>query len=121
VKRSFELTVTNVDPGRCYIAVRYRFDNGKIGRAVGKTMEIDLKEMEEVTMRPMQEVVQEVDDDQGHPEHRVSIDPPIFMVFLRSHEDSVLFQFDDRTISQQVTKALQHAVDLCRGTAESLR
>ena len=116
VKRNFELNVTNVDPSRCYIAVRYRFDNGKTGHAANKTNEIELREVEEVTTRPMQEVVQEVDDGQGHPEHRVTVDPPVFVVFLKSHEDLVLFQFDDGTISQQVTKALQHAVDLCRSS-----
>jgi hypothetical protein len=113
VKRGFELNVTNVDPSRCYIAVRYRFDNGKTGHAANKTVEIELRNVEEVTMRPMQEVVQEVDDGQGHPEHRVRVDPPMFLVFIKSHEDLVMFQFDDGTTSQQVTKAFQHAMDLC--------
>lgn len=119
VKRSFELSVTSVDPDRCSISVRYRFDNGKTGRAPEKMADINLKEVEEVTVRPMEEVVQEVDDKQGHPEHRVKVDPPVFLVFVKTPADLLIPQFYDLTISQRVSKALQHAVVLCGGSTES--
>jgi hypothetical protein len=119
VRRSFELAVTTADPDRCFIGVRYRFDNGKIGRASEKTADIDLKEVEAVTFRPLVEVVQEVDDSQGHPEHRVKIDPPVFLVLVKASADLVMFNFYDEAVAQGVTKALQHAAELCSAGQES--
>jgi hypothetical protein len=115
VKRSFELSVTAADPDRCSIGVRFRFDNGKTGRVSDKSAEIDLKEVEQVTLRPLVEVVQEVDDGQGHPEHRVKIQPPIFLLSVTTSSDVVMFNFYDEAAAQRATKAVQHAVELCGG------
>jgi hypothetical protein len=116
VKRSFELTVTTADADRCVIGVRYRFDNGKIGRAREKSADIDLRQVDEVALRPLVEVVQEVDDSQGHREHRVKVDPPISLVLVKTSGDAVMFNFYDEAVAQGVTKALQHAVALCSGS-----
>ena len=52
----------------------------------------------------------------GHPEVSVKIDPPIALVVIDYDPNrSLMLNFYDETLSDRVSKALQHAVKLCGG------
>jgi len=115
LKRSFELTNVYADANRCFIGFHLRFDNGK-NSVVDKGSEVYLKQAQEIVLKLMDQVLQEVDAKSGHPERSVKIDPPIFSVVVKTQGNhSMNFNFYDEAMSERVSRALQHAVDLCGG------
>ena len=51
----------------------------------------------------------------NRPELSYKVDPPIFELLVSSPNNNVAFEFYDEALSDRVSKALQHAVDLCGG------
>jgi hypothetical protein len=114
-KRSFALEVVSADPNRCFVGLHYRFDNGKTVIEPPKGVGIFLKQVQEVALKQLDQVVQEAEAKEGHPELSVKIDPPISLVTIKTPTASLMFNFYDQTLSERVSKALQHAVELCGG------
>jgi hypothetical protein len=113
-KRIFEVTDVSADTSRCYISFHSRFDNGKT--IVDKDGEIFLKQVQEITLTQMDQVVQQADAKIGHPEVSVKVDPTIFLVVVKSVPNRRwMFNFYDESMSERVSKAFQHAVELCGG------
>jgi hypothetical protein len=113
-KRSLELSNVNTDADRCSISFHWRFDNGKNTGIVDKDEEIALKQVREIVLLQMEQVVQRAAAKGGHPEIGIKVDPPIFLVSVRG-EHSMMFNFYDEDLSARVSKAMQHAVELCGG------
>ncbi len=113
VKRSFELSNVSADASRCYIGYHYRFVNG--AKIVETDGEIFLKQVRELVLVQMDQEIQLADAKAGHPEHTVKVDPPIFLVVVKSEKHTTRFNFYDEALSDRVSKALQHAVELCGG------
>jgi hypothetical protein len=115
VRRSFAIDNVAADASRCYISFHSRFDNGK-NSVVDRDGDLVLKQVREIALMQMDQVVQQADAKAGHPELSVKIDPPIFLVVVRSDPDHrLMLNFYDETLSDRVSKALQHAVELCGG------
>jgi hypothetical protein len=115
-KRSFELSNVSADASRCYIGFHSRFDNGKnTNNIVDKDSEIFLKQVREIVLMQMDQEVQQATAKAGHPELSFKVDPPVFLVVVKSEHHSMMFNFYDGTLSDRVSKALQHAVELCGG------
>ena len=128
VKRRYQLGNVSADPGRCYISFHGRFDDdwgsvvsdvnygGKYAHIPDRDGELFLKQIREVTLTQLEQVMQLAEAKIGHPEISVKVDPPIFLVVVRSEPNrSMMFNFYDDTLADRVSKALQHAVDLCGG------
>jgi hypothetical protein len=114
VKRSFEVSNVSADASSCSIRFHSRFDYGKSTDIRDMDNEIVLKQVREIVLGQMDQVVQQAVAKGGHPERSVKIDPPIFLVRVR-WDHGMTFNFYDETLSGRVSKALQHAVDLCGG------
>jgi hypothetical protein len=117
IKRSFEVSNLSADAGLCSIRFHSRFDNGKkADNIIDRDEEILLKQAHEITLMTMDQVVQRADAKTGHPERSNKIDPPIFLVVVNWGEHRrMMFNFYDESMSDRVSKALQHAVELCGG------
>jgi hypothetical protein len=63
----------------------------------------------------MDQVIQRANAKAAHPELNVKVDPPIFLVVVKWEKHSMMFNFYDDALADRVSKALQHAVDLCGG------
>jgi len=116
-KRSFLLNNVVTDASRCSIGFHSMFDNGKSGNIIEKDDEIFLRwQVKEIVTKQMDQVIQLADAKADHPERSVKIDPPIFLVVVKTESNhSMMFNFYDEALSERVSKALQHAVDLCGG------
>jgi hypothetical protein len=113
-KRIFEIVDVTADPGTCSIRFHSNFDNGD--KAIRKDNEIFLKPIQTVALQQMDQVIQQGNAKIGRPEVSIRVEPTIFLAVL-SWEPShrMMFNFYDDTLADRVTKALQHAVDLCGG------
>jgi len=110
-KRSFEVNNVSADAGLCSIRFHSRFDNGKNANNVAdRDDEIFLKQVREITLMTMDQVVQRADAKAGHPERSNKVD--------WGEHRAMMFNFYDETMSDRVSKALQHAVDLCGGGSQ---
>jgi hypothetical protein len=114
--RMFQLTNVTADPGRCSITFHSFFDNGSGEKAEHKDSEVKLKPVETVTFQQMDQVLQQGLAKQGRPEISVKVEPAIFLVVLAwEPERRVMFNFYEDTLADRVSKAMQHAVELCGG------
>ena len=115
LKRSFDLSNVTADASRCSIGFHYQFDNGKNTGIVDKDEEVFLKQAREIVLMQMDQAVQLADAKAGHPERSTKVDPPVFLVVVKNEHHSAMFNFYDANLSNRVSQALQHAVDLCGG------
>jgi hypothetical protein len=114
IKRSFELSNVSADARGCSIRFHSRFDYGKSTDIRDMDDEILLRQVREIVLGQMDQVVQQAAAKSGHPERSAKIDPPIFLVRVR-WVHGMMFNFYEETLADRVSKALQHAVDLCGG------
>jgi len=114
-KRSFELSNVSTDAGSCHVGFHLRFDNGKNANVVDRDEELFLKQVREIALSQMDQVIQRANAKAAHPELNVKVDPPIFLVVVKWEKHSMMFNFYDDALADRVSKALQHAVDLCGG------
>ena len=116
-KRSFELTNVSADAERCHIGYHWRFDNGKpTNNIIDRDDELFLKNVRDVAVTPMDQEINQANAKLGHPEQNAKVDPPIFLVVVvRTNGHSMRFNFYDETLADRVSKALEHAVQLCGG------
>jgi len=113
-KRIFEIVDVIADPETCSIRYHTNYDNGD--KAIRKDMETFLKPVQTVALQQMDQVIQQSNAKAGHPEVGVRVEPAIFVVALSwEPKHWMMFNFYDDTLADRVTKALQHAVDLCGG------
>jgi hypothetical protein len=116
LKRSFVLSNVSADADACHISFHYQFDSGKNTGIVNKDEDIFLKQVRQVALKQMDQVIQQADAKSGHPERTVKVDPPIFLVVVSKIDNhSMMFNFYEDTIADRVSKALLHAVELCGG------
>jgi hypothetical protein len=115
LKRTLVVSNVSADANRCSISFNMLFDNGKPNGLIEKDREISLKQVKQVTTGQMDQVIQQANAKSDHPEQSVQIDPPIFLVMVKSEPNGMMFNFYDENMSQRVANALQHAVDLCGG------
>jgi hypothetical protein len=117
LKQSFELSNVSADAGRCSISGHLRFDNGQ--NVVDIDSVILLKEFREITLAQLELVIQREDAKAGRPERSVKVDPPIFTVVgIKHNGDQGQLNFYDETLADRVSKALQHAMELCGGGSQ---
>ncbi|HXM43121.1 MAG TPA: hypothetical protein VN924_17930 [Bryobacteraceae bacterium] len=116
LKGSLELTNVSADAGRCRIDDHWRMtQNGET--RFDEDGWVDLRQVQEILVMPMDQRQQQVRAKAGHPEQSVKVDPPVFVLILK-RSDAIKesnFKFYDETLANRVAKALQHAVDLCGG------
>jgi hypothetical protein len=115
IKESYELSNASADASRCSISFHTRFDSN--GRNItDKDDELFLKQVREAVPMQIETIYQQGRARAGQPEVNIKIDPPIFGVVLKS-ESKVLktLRFYEDTLADRVSKALQHAVNLCGG------
>ena len=122
-KRSVELSNVSADAGHCWISFHQHLAPGNdtvtfrhlsdVERDVG----IYLKQVREIVLMQVDQSLQRSNATRGHPELSVKVDPAVAMVIVRSgpNQTTVNFQFYDETLSDRVSRALQHAVELCGG------
>jgi len=117
IKRSFELTNVSTDADRCHIGYHWRFDNGKhTNNIIDRDDELFLKNVRDVAVMQMDQEINQANAKLGHPEQNAKVDPPIFLVVVvRTNGHSMRFNFYDETLADRVSKALEHAVQLCGG------
>ena len=78
--------------------------------------ELFLKQVREVVPTQLETVLQRNAAKGGHPEVSFKVDPAIFVVMLKGEsKNNKMFRFYDDTLADRVSKALQHAVELCGG------
>jgi hypothetical protein len=114
IKRSFKLSDVSVDADHCSISFHGQFDKGGDSAYIDKDSDLSLKEVKEITSTQLEQVIQLGNAKAGHPEIGVKVDPAIFVVVVKSNR-STMFNFFDENLADRVSKALQHAVDLCGG------
>ena len=85
------------DAEGCRIIFHSRFDNGK-NDVVEKDTTLFLREVREVTLGQMDQVVQQAVAKGGHPERSVKIDPPIFLVRVRWDHGMTFNFYDERCV-----------------------
>ena len=113
-KRIFEITDVAADPGTCSIRFHSNFDNGD--KAVRKDVELFLKPVQTVALQQMDQVIQQGNAKIGRPEVSIRVEPAIYVVVINwEPKHCMMFNFYADTLADRVTKALQHAMDLCGG------
>jgi len=114
-KRSLEMSSVKADPDHCYIGYHFRLDNGTT--VFDQDSGLALKQVREITSMSLEQSTQQGNAKAGHPERSVRVDPPVFQVLVQSESGrpSVIGLFYDDSMSDRVSKALMHAVDLCGG------
>ena len=113
-KLTFEISNVSADAGRCQIRYHVRFDDGK--KITENDFGVPLKMVREITFIQMDVLAQRNLAKAGHPERSAKIDPAISVVMAKldtAHQ--MVFAFYDDTLADRVSKALQHAADLCGG------
>ena len=114
VKRSFELSDVTANSDRCSISFHYHFENGAI--TIEKDEEVPLKEVNIVTLKQMDQHVQQQVARVGHPEVSVRTEPQIYLVVVSwEPKHNMMFNFYDDTLADRVLQAMQHAMQLCGG------
>lgn len=112
-KISYELTNASADANRCRIGWHIRITPGRSG-AEERDNEIFLKQVKEITVQQYDQAAQRQAARQGHPELSIKTDPPVFVVDVKADKE-VWFYFYEDTLADRVSKAMNHAVDLCGG------
>jgi hypothetical protein len=114
VKRSFELSDVTANSDRCSISFHYHFENGPV--TLNKDEEVPLKEVGTVTLKQMEQHVQQQVARIGHPEVSVRTEPQIYLVVVSwEPKHNMMFNFYDDALADRVLQAMQHAVQLCGG------
>jgi hypothetical protein len=114
IKESFELSNVSADASRCYITFHTRYSNAD--KVFDSDGELFLKQVREVVPTQLETVLQRNAAKGGHPEVSFKVDPAIFVVMLKGEsKNNKMFRFYDDTLADRVSKALQHAVELCGG------
>ena len=101
---------------RCSIAYHVRMiDQGKT--TFDRDLQISLKAVQEVVVQPLDQVSQQSLAKTGHPEMAVTVSPQVFEVSVKfpKNIETMLAGFFDETLAERVSKALQHAMELCGG------
>jgi hypothetical protein len=127
-KRSVESSNVSADAGHCWISFHQHSAPGNDTVTFRHSADIDrdvviyLKQVREIVLMQADQSLQRSNATRGHPELSVKVDPAVAMVIVRSaggdvqpNQTAVNFQFYDETLSERVSKALQHAVMLCGG------
>jgi len=82
---------------------------------VDKDGGFSLRDVQEVGTSTSEQVLKEVSSKAGRPELNFQVDPPTFVLFVRSKNSKESFRLYDGSLAERLTKALQHAVELCGG------
>ena len=113
-KYAFEVRHVSADAERCRIDAHWRLMiNGDIKR--DKNAWVSLKQVQQIVVMSNDQAYQQAAARAGHPEWSFKLDPPVFKVIARQKGGEDNFLFYDETLANSVSKALQHAVDLCGG------
>jgi hypothetical protein len=109
--------VTNVVayPAECHITYRWKsVENGKLIRDVDQGF--SLKDIESVSVNPMEQGLKNAAIAQGHSAWSVKVDPPIYVIEAhRTDKGFNGFPFFDERLANRVAEAMIHAVELCGG------
>ena len=119
LKRSFEVSAVTADASSCSIEYHVWYDSGK-NNLTEQNPKLHLKQVRDVVLTQMDVEIQQANARAGRPELSVKVEPPIYLVQVKveltnGKTGSVLLNFYDQTLSERVSKALQHAVELCGG------
>lgn len=116
VKRSVEVSNVNADASRCMVGFHQHFERGNGMSALDSDVEIHMKQVEEISVKQMDDIVHEANAKAGHPERTPKTDPPISVVVLTYGDKPTMeFAFYDENMAERVLTAFQHAVNLCGG------
>jgi hypothetical protein len=116
VFRMVQLTNVTADPGRCSIKGHMFYDSGGGAKAEHTDFEVILKRVETVTFQQMDQILQQRFAKGGRPQVSVRVEPAIFVVVLGLESElRAEFTFYEDTLADRVSKAMDHAVQLCDG------
>jgi hypothetical protein len=111
VKKSYEVSYITTNAYGCSIRYNRQVDGQPLQNG-----SLPLKQVQDVVLQPMDQVTQRAVAQAGHPEVNISISPAIFQVVAKiDSTHGLLIMYYDETLADRVSKALQHAVDLCGG------
>jgi hypothetical protein len=115
VQNSSESTNVVADPAACRITYHMKIlVNGDV--AFDKDANIPLKEVQDLTVKTVEEDIKTIDVGLGFTTRSYRADPPIFVLTVRrSGNGSNAFDFADEETTNRVAKAMVHAVELCGG------
>ena len=74
-----------------------------------------LREVQEVGTATGEQALKEANSKAGRPELNFQVDPPTFVLFVKLKSTKENFRLYDASLAERLTKALQHAVELCGG------
>ena len=113
LKKSYELSNVATDADRCSVAFQYRIDDGQTEWV---SSGLPLKRVQDIVIQQLDQATQQEMAKSGHPETTITVSPAIFRVIAKIDADhGLLVMFYDETLAGRVTRALQHAVELCGG------
>ena len=115
VQNSSEATNVVADPASCRITYHMKIlVNEHI--EFDKDASIPLKEVQDLTVKAVEEDIKMIDAGLGYTTRSYRADPPIFVLTVRrAGNGSNSFDFADEEVAKRVAKALVHAVELCGG------
>jgi len=103
------------DAGHCRVGYhgRHTVDGASVAEGDQRVL---LKQVEDITVMPVEQQLQQASAKAGHPERSSKIEPTVFVLLVNISGGGVHeFNFYDETLCHRVAKALQHAVELCGG------
>ena len=110
-KKSYELSYVITSASGCSIRFNKQVDGQSEQPAT-----LSLKRVQDVVLQQMDQATQQAVAKAGQPEVTVTVTPAIFQVVAKvDATHGMLVMYYDETLADRVTKALQHAVDLCGG------
>ena len=113
-KQTVEVSNVSADVAQCRIDGHFtQIINGETKR--DKDFSMTLKQVQEIVVTSFDQASSKAAASAGHPELSFKIDPSIFEVGGKQKGGYNVFLFYDGTLTDRVSKALQHAVDLCGG------
>lgn len=115
LKRNYELTNASAEADGCRISWHIRItENDK--SIEDRDHDIFLKQVIEITVQQMDQILQRQVAKVGHPEVSIRTDPSVFLVAVKVGSDKAFwFHFYEDTLADRVSRAMNHAVDLCGG------
>ena len=113
-KETSEKSNLFADAGSCKIGYHsVRIVDG--ATTFDKDVSILLKQVQGIVLMPNDQMNQRAAAKANLPEWSYKVDPPIFELLVKISNSWVRFEFYDDTLADRVSKALQHAVNLCGG------
>jgi hypothetical protein len=118
IRVSAEVSNVSADAGGCRIDYHWLMIVDGRTRSDRDTG-LSLKLVQDIVVMPFDQQQQVSSAKSGHPERSVKVDPPAFVLIVkRSDGKANDFEFYDEALANRVSKALQHAVQLCGGGSQ---